>query len=241
MTSAEEALRHAQRLLVITGAGASAESGIPTFRDPGGWWNTRSPEELATRRAFQRDPEEVWRWYDARRQIVARAQPNLTHRALAHAEAAGRLVEIVTQNVDDLHERSGSRRVVHVHGSIWRMRCIVEGTHFENRDVPLTALPPRCPRGHLARPDIVWWDEELDPSVVRRVDDIVDDRFDVALVIGTEATFDYIREWARRARAGGAQLIEMNPKETALTPFVDSRLAQPTGEALYGILASQSG
>jgi NAD-dependent deacetylase len=236
VTSPEDALRGAQRLFVITGAGASAESGISTFRDPGGWWKTRNPEDLATRQAFDRDPEEVWRWYDARRQMVANVEPNRTHLALAHAEASGRVVTIVTQNVDDLHERAGSREVIHVHGCIWRMRCVVEQTVFENRQVPLPVIPPRCPSGHLARPDIVWWDEDLDPTVVRRVEQVLEDPFDVALVIGTEATFDYVRDWARQAQARGARLIEVNPRQTALTPFVDGRLSPATGAVLYAVL-----
>src|SRR4051812_47629695 len=141
----ELAIRSAQRLLVITGAGISAESGIPTFRDQAGWWKSHDPEALATRTAFDRDPIEVWRWYEMRRGIVANARPNLAHEALARAEASGRRVAIVTQNVDDLHERAGSREVIHVHGDIWQLKCMKDGSVFEDRRVPLPVLPPRCP------------------------------------------------------------------------------------------------
>jgi NAD-dependent deacetylase len=236
MISVERAVRTGQRLLVITGAGVSAESGIPTFRDPNGWWKSYKPEELATREAFNRDPVEVWRWYDMRRAIVARAEPNAAHCALARAEASGRRVAIITQNVDDLHERGGSREIIHVHGSIWQLKCTTEGTVFEDRRVPLPALPPRCPRGHIARPDIVWWDEELDPRVTARVEALLREPFDVVLAAGTEATFDYIREWALCAKARGALLVEVNPRITALTPDIDVRIAAKAGEALDTIL-----
>lgn len=237
MTASTDAIRRAQRLLVITGAGISAESGVPTFRDPGGWWKSHNPEQLATREAFEKDPAEVWRWYDARRAIVARAEPNPAHRALARAEASGRRVAIVTQNVDDLHERAGSRETIHVHGSIWRLRCTVDGTTFEDRHVPLRNIPAECPLGHLARPDIVWWDEDLDPAVTARVEHVLNEPFDVAMVVGTGATFDYIRDWARQARGRGAWLVEVNPDETPLTPYVDARIAGNAGEVLHALLA----
>jgi len=187
MISAERAVRNAQRLLVITGAGVSAESGIPTFRDSDGWWKTYKPEELATLEAFHRDPVEVWRWYEMRRAIVARSEPNLAHRALARAETTGRRVAIVTQNVDDLHERAGSREIIHVHGSIWQLKCTVEGTVFEDRRVPLPALPPCCPCGHIARPNIVWWDEDLDAEVTARIESLLNEPFDVMPAVGTAA------------------------------------------------------
>jgi len=236
MSSINNAVRDARQLLVITGAGVSAESGIPTFRDVNGWWKTYKPEELATREAFDRDPAEVWRWYDRRRAIVAGAEPNQAHRALARAESLGRRVAIVTQNVDDLHERAGSREIIHVHGVIWQLRCTAEGTVFEDRRVPLPTIPPRCPCGHIARPNIVWWDEELDRRVVARIDALLSEPFEVVLAVGTEATFDYIREWALRAKARGAVLVEVNPRTTALTTEVDLRIEGKAGEVLDVIL-----
>jgi NAD-dependent deacetylase len=236
----DQAIGDARRLLVITGAGISAESGISTFRDANGWWKTYKPEELATRKAFDRDPSEVWRWYDMRRAIVAGAEPNPAHRALARVEASGRRVVIVTQNVDDLHERAGSREIIHVHGSIWQLKCTAEETVFEDRRVPLPVIPPICPCGHIARPNIVWWDEDLDPAVIARVDALFDEPFDLVLVIGTQATFDYIRNWALRGRAQGALLVEINLRTTPLTPYVDVRLEGKAGEVLDAILSNQS-
>lgn len=236
LSSIKRAVCGARRLLVITGAGVSAESGIPTFRDVDGWWKTYRPEELATKEAFSRDPAEVWRWYDMRRALIAGAEPNSAHRALARLEAAERYVAIITQNVDDLHERAGNRNIIHVHGSIWQLRCTAEGTVFEDHRVPLPVIPPRCPCGQIARPNIVWWDEELDPLVTLRVDALVRESFDLVLAVGTDAVFDYIRQWALTAKAGGALLGELNLRTTALTPAVDVHIEGKAGEVLDAIL-----
>ncbi len=232
MAAIEHAVKSAQRLLVITGAGVSAESGIPTFRDPAGWWKTYRPEDLATPEAFERDPLTVWSWYDKRRQTVARAAPNPAHLALARAEASGCRVAIITQNVDDLHERAGSRDVVHVHGSLWQLRCTVEGTVFDDRRVPLPELPPRCACGQLARPHIVWFGEYLPQPALDRVEAMLDESFDVVLVVGTEATFGYIRQWAVHAKQRGALLVEVNPRDTPLTPHCDARISGTAAAAL---------
>ena len=232
MSSIERTLSTARRYLVITGAGVSAESGIPTFRDPKGWWKTYKPEDLATAEAFARDPLTVWNWYDMRRRTVAEAAPNPAHLALARAEALGCRVAIVTQNVDDLHERAGSREVVHVHGSLWQLRCTADGTVFDDRRVPLPELPPRCACGAVARPHIVWFGEYLHQAALDRVDALLDEPFDVVLVVGTEATFGYIREWALAARRRGALLVEVNPRETPLTPHCDARFDGTAADVL---------
>src|SRR5579871_5443786 len=151
-----EALRNARRVLVHTGAGISAESGIPTFRGKDGWWKLRNPQELATLEAFTSDPRFVWEWYEHRRATIAQAEPNPAHRMLAWLEKQGKHIFIVTQNVDDLHERGGSRRIVHVHGSIWRVKCMRDGQTFDDKRVPLPELPPKCECGALLRPAVVW-------------------------------------------------------------------------------------
>ena len=230
----------ARRILVITGAGVSAESGIPTFRDKGGWWKHYRPEDLATPDAFARDPHTVWSWYDARRQGVARAEPNAGHRALARAEAAGCRVAIVTQNVDDLHERAGSREIAHVHGSLWQTQCTADGRVVDDRRVPLPEIPPRCACGALVRPHIVWFGERLHEPPLARIATWLADPWDVVLVVGTEATFGYIHEWALAAKRRGACLIEVNPRETSLTPACDTRLPGPAAEVLPAVLPGQS-
>jgi len=235
------ALRNAKKILVLTGAGVSAESNIPTFRGEGGWWRSQNPQELATVTAFNRDPHFVWEWYDYRRGLVAAASPNAAHRALAGFENAEREVFIITQNVDDLHEKAGSRHVVHIHGSIWTVICLKDGTSHEDRRVPLPELPPRCSCGGILRPGVVWFDEDLPRAACAEIESyFLRTRIDVALVIGTEATFDYIRDWALRAKDSGALLVEINPTETAMTAHADVRLRGKAGELLAAIERSLS-
>jgi len=157
-------LAKAKNVMVITGAGVSAESGIPTFRDDKGLWKEFNPEEYATREAFERDAAKVWKWYDDRRVKMAQAKPNPAHLALAAMAQNGRRAFVVTQNVDDLHERAGSKEVVHVHGSLWRIRCERDGTVLENREAPLSEVPPLCACGEVMRPDVVWFGEGSCPN-----------------------------------------------------------------------------
>jgi NAD-dependent deacetylase len=227
-----EKLATARRVLALTGAGVSAESGIPTFRGRKGWWRKEDPSRLATQAAFDRDPAYVWEWYQYRRGLVAGAEPNPGHRALAGIEASGRDVLVATQNVDDLHERAGSREVVHIHGSIWRVRC--ERCRAERHDAthPLPALPPRCPCGGLLRPAVVWFGEMLPAGPIERVEQFLYGGVDLALVVGTEATFGYIQGFALAARRAGALLVEVNPGRTVLSDAVDVRLERAAGEIL---------
>ncbi len=221
------------RVLVLTGAGVSAESGIPTFRGEDGWWKQEDPTKLATQAAFDRDPSHVWEWYEYRRGLVAEAEPNPAHRALASLERSGPEVLVATQNVDDLHERAGSQAVTHIHGSIFRVRCQGCGREREDRRHPLPERPPRCDAcGGLERPAVVWFGEMLPPSPIRRTGQFIDGGVDVALVIGTEASFGYIQGFARAARRAGALLVEVNPSHTVLSGVVDVRLAGPAGEIL---------
>ena len=235
---AAERLATAGRVLALTGAGISAESGIPTFRGEDGWWRREDPTELATQAAFDRDPSHVWEWYEYRRGLVAEADPNPGHQALAAWEAAGKDVLVATQNVDDLHERAGSEAVTHIHGSIWRVRC--QGCGRERRESrhPLPERPPRCDAcGGLERPAVVWFGEMLPSEPIRRVERFLGGGVDVAFVIGTEASFGYIQGFARAARRAGALLVEVNPSETVLSGVVDARLAEPAGRVLPALLA----
>lgn len=229
-------LRDARNVLVLTGAGVSAESNVPTFRGEGGWWRSLNPAELATFSAFRRDPRLVWEWYDYRRGLIAGASPNPAHHVLAGLEGPARDVFIITQNVDDLHERAGSHRVVHIHGSIWRVTCLADGNTYEDRRVPLPGLPPTCACGALLRPGVVWIGESLPTAPCAQVDDYFHQSWiDVALVIGTEATFSYIGDWALRAKRSGALLVEINPNPTVLTQYVDVKLQGKAGEVLEEI------
>jgi len=228
-----ERLAKARNVMVVTGAGVSAESGIPTFRDEKGLWKEFNPLDYATREAFKRDPAKVWQWYDERRVKAAQARPNPAHKALAEMVRPGRRVFIVTQNVDDLHEQAGSKEVVHVHGSLWRIRCERDGTVLENRDVPLSENPPTCMCGEIMRPDVVWFGEELPWQPVERIRHyLLDGGIDLCFVVGTEATFGYIVQWALQAREAGAMVVDINPRDTGLGSLVDVHLQGKAGQVL---------
>lgn len=231
-----EAVRRAKNIMVITGAGISAESGIPTFRGPGGWWKSKNPEELATMKAFKADPLFVWEWYEYRRELVAKAEPNAAHRALAGLERNGRHIFIMTQNVDDLHERAGSYNIVHIHGSIWHVTCMTDAKTIEDRRVPLPFLPPTCACGGIQRPAIVWFDEELPAGECDRIEKYLEaGQIDLVFVIGTYVTFPYIESWAIQAKAKGALLVEINPDQTKLTPKADVVLRGKAGDILSAL------
>ena len=154
-------IRRARRVCVLTGAGVSAESGIPTFRGDGGLWRNFRPEDLATIEAFARDPKLVWEWYESRRSIIAGAEPNAAHYAIAKLPRC----TVVTQNVDELHQRAGSADVLEIHGSIWKLRCMQCGDTRKDMSVPLPEIPPKCDCGGVRRPGVVWFGEELPMDV----------------------------------------------------------------------------
>jgi NAD-dependent deacetylase len=171
--------RRWERIVVFTGAGVSAESGIPTFRGAGGLWRNLRSEDLATPEAFARDPRLVWEWYEWRRGLVRSAQPNAAHFAIARLERA----VVVTQNVDALHARAGSRDVIELHGNLFRVRCTRERTTRDAIDA-FDEIPPRCDCGALLRPDVVWFGEMLPQAAIERASVEISDS-DLLLVIGT--------------------------------------------------------
>src|SRR5262245_48140724 len=179
-------LSRARRVVVLTGAGVSAESGVPTFRGPEGLWRSYRPEDLATAEAFDRDPVLVWEWYAWRRERVAGCAPNAAHRALVSLEVRAPEYLLATQNVDGLHTLAGSRRLVELHGCLWRVRCTGCGERREDRRVPLPDLPPRCSCGALLRPDVVWFGEPLLEDVVGAAFGAAR-RAEVVLVVGTSS------------------------------------------------------
>lgn len=233
-------LRTARRVLALTGAGISAESGIPTFRGRDGWWRQEDPTRLATQAAFDRDPAYVWEWYQYRRGLVAGAEPNAGHHALAALDGDNRQVLVATQNVDDLHERAGSRHVAHIHGSIWNVRCEACGEERLDPTHPFPDLPPLCRCGGRLRPAVVWFGEMLPTEPLERIERFLADGVDVVLVIGTEATFGYIQGFALAARRAGALLVEVNAGRTVLSDAVDVRLEGPAGEILPRLLNQET-
>jgi NAD-dependent deacetylase len=233
-------LRTARRVLALTGAGISAESGIPTFRGRDGWWRKEDPTRLATQAAFDRDPAYVWEWYQYRRGLVADAAPNPGHRALADLQRPDRDVLVATQNVDDLHERAGSHHVTHIHGSIWKVRC--ERCRAERVDTthPFPALPPLCSCGGRLRPAVVWFGEMLPTEPLEHIDRFITDGVDLVLVIGTEATFGYIQGFALGAQRAGALLVEVNPGRTVLSDAADVRLEGSAGQVLPALVNQET-
>jgi NAD-dependent deacetylase len=236
------ALHEATRVVALTGAGISAESGVQTFRGPGGLWRNYSPEKLATPEAFAQDPRLVWEWYDWRRQIIRKAEPNPGHRALAELErrktgttGASGSFTLVTQNVDGLHDRAGSRNVVKLHGDIWLLRCVGCGTEARNDEVPLADLPPRCRCGALVRPGVVWFGEPLPPGEWERAVE-ASAQAEVFLAIGTSAVVYPAAGLAEVAREAGAKLAVVNPEPTPIDPAADWLLHGPAGELLPRLL-----
>ena len=229
-------LRKARRVAVLTGAGVSAESGVPTFRGKEGLWKHYRPEDLATPDAFLRDPRLVWQWYNWRRGLVARAQPNRGHYALADMERQARDFTLITQNVDDLHEQAGSRNVLKLHGDIWQVRCLSCERQWIDTRPAIAELPPRCGCGGLLRPGVVWFGEELVPGVWDRAEEAAR-KADLFLVIGTSAVVYPAAGLVRVAKCAGAKVVEINLAETVITNQIDEFLPGPCGELLPKLIA----
>jgi NAD-dependent protein deacetylase/lipoamidase len=230
-------IRAARRVTILTGAGVSAASGVPTFRGAGGLWRSFRAEDLATPEAFHRDPALVWEWYDWRRSRLAACRPNPAHDVLARWSARDG-VTLITQNVDGLHELAGADAVVRFHGSIWRLRCVRPcggaPDTWEDRSVPLPVRPPRCPAcGGYARPAVVWFGESIDSAVLSRCIDAT--ACDVYLSIGTSSLVQPAAGLVSQARSRGAYTVEINPEPTASAPYVDLALAMPAEIALPAI------
>jgi NAD-dependent deacetylase len=252
------------RVLVLTGAGVSAESGIPTFRGKDGYWRNLDPTKLATPEAFARDPQLVWEWYRERRQRIRNAQPNAAHEAIARLANHADEFLLVTQNVDDLHWRAGipAQRMVRIHGDIFVTRCSrcefsdtgrggspepPGASALELRIGRLRSIAaiseknqdvPRCPRcSALMRPGVVWFGEQLSRNELERVENFLDGgACDVVIVAGTTATFGYIIDWALRGSRDNAELIEVNPEETPLSRFATRLVREPAAIALPRIV-----
>jgi NAD-dependent deacetylase len=239
-------LRDARHVTVLTGAGISAASGVPTFRGASGLWRTFRAEDLATPEAFERDPTLVWEWYDWRRSLVAQCRPNAGHEALARLSLRDGTT-LITQNVDGLHELalrqaqgrpscgSAPRDVLRFHGSIWHLRCALDcgaaPASWEDRRVPLPELPPRCPGcGGYARPAVVWFGEAIDSAILNA--SLAATQCDVYLSVGTSSLVHPAAGLIARAKAHGAYTVEINPDPTPHAQYVDVALGLRAEEAL---------
>jgi len=225
-------LRGAQRVAVLTGAGISAESGVPTFREAQtGLWAQYDPQELATPTAFRRNPRLVWEWYAWRRELVAQAQPNPGHLALVAMEQWVPQLTLITQNVDGLHGRAGSQRVIELHGNIMRTKCFADGRSITTWP-PTDDVPPRCPHcGDYLRPDVVWFGESL-PYDALATAVAAARACDVFLSIGTSAVVQPAASLPLEALQTGATIVEINPQPTPLSRYATFVLAGLAGEIL---------
>jgi len=235
------ALQQARHIVVFTGSGVSAESGIPTFRDTlTGLWENFDVEMLATRNAFRRDPAQVWGWYEWRRRLVMCAQPNLAHLAIARMAEYVPQVTVITQNVDDLHERAGSTDVIHLHGSFFTARCFACERPYvcpENDDAPESDSgrplePPRCAHcnGRI-RPGVVWFGERLSKSDYSRASKAVC-TCDVLISIGTSGEIFPAAAFPFEAAKRKATVIQVNPSITSLDSVARFNLHGPAGVIL---------
>jgi NAD-dependent deacetylase len=236
LLQAADALRKARHVCVLTGAGISAESGIPTFRESlTGLWANFNPEDLATPEAFERDPKFVWDWYEFRRELIRQAEPNTGHFALAELARRVPRFTLVTQNVDGLHQRAGSTGVLEYHGNILRDRCCVEQVVADRSEDSRHGLPRCAACGGLLRPDVVWFGEAIPLGPMLAAADAAES-CDAFLSIGTSSLVYPAAGLAESALRAGATVIEVNPERTDLSRAADVVLAGPSGELLPRLL-----
>ncbi len=230
-----ELLMRVNRVAVLTGAGISKESGIPTFREAQtGLWANYEPEKLATVEGFVKDPPLVWTWYDWRRKMVSSVKPNPGHFALVELEKITPEFTLITQNVDGLHRQAGSKNIIELHGNISRHKCLKNG--HAAIDVPTDLQePPKCECGSPIRPDVVWFGEALDPKNLADSFN-ASESADVFIVIGTSGLVQPAASFPFAAKRGGAKLIECNPERTPISSDADLFLEGPSGQLLPKLL-----
>lgn len=223
LSDAQRRLASARRIAVLTGAGISADSGVPTFRGADGLWRNFRAEDLATPEAFARDPRLVWEWYDWRRALIAKALPNAAHHALVRLEQRAPDYWLITQNVDGLHRQAGSTKLSEIHGNIWMTRCTSCRLVREDCTVPLTILPHCGACGGLLRPHIVWFGESLAADDIQRSQDAAT-TCDCFLIVGTSGLVYPAASFAAMAKQAGAYVIEVNLDPTPQSALVDISL-----------------
>jgi NAD-dependent deacetylase len=228
-------LSEAENIGVLTGAGISAASGIPTFRGKDGLWKKYRPEELANPYAFSQNPELVWEWYLWRRNLIRKVKPNAAHFALVKMESMFGDVSIITQNVDNLHQRAGSRRVIELHGNIMRSKCSACGNLYDN-EVDISGRIPQCPVcGSFIRPDVVWFGEPLPFDALEEARSIAR-KSQVFLITGTSGVVEPAASIPYWAKSHNAVLIEFNLEPTPLTEICDLYVHAPVDQVLPAVV-----
>ena len=229
---AKAIIDNASSITVLTGAGISAESGIPTFRGEDGLWRKFRSEELATQEAFQRDPKLVWEWYDWRRGLVKEAMPNPGHYALVNLENEKTNFTLVTQNIDGLHQLTGNRNIIEMHGNLWQIRCTSCGVVEENHDVPLKEIHPKCKNcDALGRPNVVWFGEMIPMPIIDNIL-IAIDKCQVMLIVGTSGIVEPAASMGLVAKHTGKTVIEVNLETTPNSSHYDISILGKSGEIL---------
>lgn len=227
--SIRDRIRGAEKIVFVTGAGISQESGIPTFRGKDGFWGKYDPMQLATIDAFYENPKLVWEWYEERRRSILKALPNAGHLAIAKL-AQYKDVVVLTQNIDGLHQKAGSKNVLELHGSIIRIKCTSCSFQSDMKS-DFEALPPKCSCGHILRPDVVWFGEAL-PQDVWRNAIMHAQSCDVMVIAGTSLVVSPANSLPLYAKQNGATLVEVNPEKTVMSSEMDLSLRHTSASAL---------
>ena len=221
--AAAKRLKEAQKICVLTGAGISADSGVPTFRGKDGLWREMRGEELASIDLLEQNPLLAWQWYDAMRAVIAEKKPNPAHLALAQLQKKKPGLVLATQNIDGYHTAAGNKDVLELHGNFWRLSCMKCGKLSENRVAPMEKLPPKCVCGGLLRPDIVLYGEQLPAGALRLAFESARN-CDLCLVVGTSCVVYPAALIPQEAKSAGAFILELNPESTPLSAYADLRL-----------------
>jgi NAD-dependent deacetylase len=226
-------IREARSVSVLTGAGVSAESGIPTFRGAGGIWEKYDFKVLATPEGFRKDPRLVWEWYQLRQIEIAKARPNPAHKVIADMERRFSSFSVITQNIDGMHERAGNKRVVELHGNIWRMRCERDGLVIKMSS-PVSDVPPLCQCGSILRPDVVWFGEQLPRDAVDEASRIARES-EVMFVVGTSAVVYPAAALPVVAKNSGGAVVEVNLEPTDVSTYADLSIFGRAGDIMPAI------
>ena len=229
---AKEIIHNSSSITVLTGAGISAESGIPTFRGEQGFWRQQRPEDIAIPQAFSRDPKFVWEWYDLRRQTIKEARPNSGHYAIVDLQNQKSNFSLITQNIDGLHQLAGSRHIIELHGNIWQIRCTKCGNVEENYEVPIKEIPPKCKKCRmLARPNVVWFGEMIPMAAIDR-SLIAIEQCELMLIVGTSGVVEPAASMGLVAKQTGKIVIEVNLEPTVNSHLYDLTIHGNSGEIL---------